>query len=257
MRVLQFVTLFLALSVVCGCSHRRAQRNPVTPSFCECSTCRSDQERLIREGAIPAEHFQGFQGSEIGKPVEATAPFASSPVEAPLAAPPAVNDFAPEYSSEPSLGSTTKSRYSSGNPIEMDKAPQAFSSPVVDEISPGSIQLTPNNKANDLQLDLRGTNEDTPFNLVPTETVPDGAFKPFDRDVFKVKSKIENTPPLSEQPSILIDKVSETYQPDLSGLVPSIEPPTQVPELDDPEANDFQIPRPLAAKPFDSRTRAT
>ena len=264
MRVFQFVTLFLALTVVCGCSHRRAQRNPypVTASFCDCSTCRHDQERLVREGAIPAEHFQAYEGSGTAVPFEATAPLATAPLAtaplataplatAPLAAPPAVNDFSPEYSNaisesssqSTSQGSTTKSRYSSGNPIEMgDEAPQAFGAPVVDEIKSDIFQVPPSNTTNDLQLNLLDSGDIPPIDQVPTETLPDGAFKPFNREVFKVKSEIENTMPLNEQPSILIDKVSESFQPDLGSFTPPTEQPIQLPQLDEPESNDFQLP---------------
>ena len=235
MRVVQFVTLFLALSVVCGCSHRRSQRVPVAATFCDCSTCRCEQQRLISEGAVPADHFQSYGHSELGEPVATIAPAQASPV---------VNDFAPEYSNAAGSGSKTSSPYSSGNPIEMDgEAPQMFSPPVVDDIITDKNQFLPSTSPPDLNLELPKSNQITPesgdfgpIDQIPSETLPNGAFKPFNRDVFKVKSQIESVP-LQQQPSILIEKVSETHQPDLSSLVPQVR---------EPETNDFQIPDSLA-----------
>ena len=234
MRVLQFVTLFLALAVVCGCSHRRAQRNPVvTASLCDCATCRCDQERLIREGAIPADHFNNFEVSQ-GSNLIATPPPLATPL--PLAAPP--SDLSPEYTSEPA----PVSPFTSGNPIEMDsEAPQTFSSPVVDKIETENFQLPASDSSNDLKLDLPGSNQITPLDQIPTETIPNGAFKPFNRDVFKAKSQIENTLPVDDQPSILIDKVTETYQADLSSIAPPTKQLPQLLEVQEPESNDFQM----------------
>jgi len=234
MRVVKFVTLFLALSVVTGCSHRRAQQARVTPSLCECAACRCDQERLIREGAIPADHYNDYQPSEASAPVEVVSPFAT---------PSKPNDFAPQYATEPSDGAKQLSPFASGNPIEMDmEAPGTFSPPTVDEIRTDTTPFQSNDPANDLQLNLPSANPITPPGDVPSETIPDGAFKPFNRDVFKVKSKIEDAIPLQDQPSILIEKVSKKDQPDLSSIAPAKNPQLQLSKLREPEANDFQLP---------------
>ena len=243
MRVSQFVTLFLALTVVCGCSHRRTQRVPVTASLCECSTCRCDQERLIREGAIPADHFEGFDNSQTEVPAATPSPFEAQPT---------ANDIAPEYgSSSPNSVPTTRSPYSSGNPIEMGEAPQTLNAPAVDKIKVDSNQFPPSASGSDLNLNLEQppsnqiTTEPEEFGTIdqiPSQTLPDGAFQPFDRDVFKVKSKIENVKPVDQQPSILIDTVSDNYQPDLSSLVLPSERQLQMPQAVQPSTNDFSIP---------------
>ena len=231
MRVVQFVTLFLALAVVTGCSHRRAPRPVTTTSLCECSTCRCDQERLIREGAVPADHFGNIEFSETSQPVSTVTPHA---------APAKTNDFASDYSSEPK---SSGSPYSSGNPIEMDsEAPQTFAMPAIDKIKTDKTPFLQNNSNNDLQLDLPDSNQIKPLDQVPSETFPNGAFKPFDRDVFRVKSKIDNVMPLEEQPSILIDKTTERHQPDLSSNSAPQNLQLRMPQLDELETSDFQIP---------------
>ena len=221
MRVVQFVTLFLALAVMCGCSHRRAQQQPVTTSFCECSTCRCDQERLIREGAIPAGHFQNSEAFQTSEPIATVAP---------LAAPLRTNDFAPEYASEPVVGAP--SPYSSGNPIEMDgKVPQAFDVPQVDNIQ-DNTQVPPSTPAKELKLEWPSSTPVTPPDQIPSELVPDGAFKPFNREVFKVEANAEAKLPQDEKPSTLIDKLSMTNEPELNSFVPP---------LKEPDTTDFQL----------------
>lgn len=237
MRVVKFVTLFLALAVVTGCSHRRAHQTPVTSSLCECSACRCDQERLIRDGAIPADHFNNYQSSEASQPAE------TIETASPFAAPAKPNDFAPEYADEPTGGASGLSPFLSGNPIEMDsEAPGTFSPPVIEKIKTDSTVFPPSQPTNNLQLNLPSSNPITPPGDVPSETIPDGAFKPFNRDVFKVKSKIQGSMPLQEQPSILIKKVSERQQPDLSSFTPAKNLQLQLPKLREPETNDFKLP---------------
>ena len=235
MRVAQFITLFLALSVVTGCSHRRASRPVTTSSLCECSTCRCDQERLIRQGAVPADHFENYEVSQN---------YVSHQTVTPLAPPPQTNDFVSEYASEPV--NTISSPYSSGNPIEMDgEAPQAFGAPVVDEIKTETTPFLPSNSSNDLQLDLPSAKPIVPADQVPTETFPGGAFKPFNREVFKVKDEFENAVPFKQETSDLVEKASETFQPKLSSAVAPQNLQLQLPPVDVPESNEFKIPEPI------------
>ena len=128
-----------------------------------------------------------------------------------------------------------------------DAAPESLSLPVVDEIEVEQTPFAPNDSPSSLNLELPNSNQIEPgdfepIDQIPNVTVPDSSFKPFNRDVFKVKSKIENVMPLEEQSSILIDKVSESHQPDLSSFAPTNNLQLQLSQGDEPETNNFQIP---------------
>lgn len=225
MRVLQFVTLFLALSVLAGCSHRRGLQTqteaPVaTKSLCDCWSCRADQERLIQSGAVPADHFGKAKSVDPDEPVAST-------------------ELTPEYSDAPDLEVVPKSPYASGNPVEMGSdGPDQISLPVVKEIETERTPPPPK--------------DFVPIDQLPTKKASDGVFKPFDTDAFKPKSEVEKSIPLDQQPSILIDKAIEVDQPNLGSVAPSAtqqEDHFQLPELSDvDETNESQVEGTVARK---------
>ena len=231
MRVYQFITIFLALGIACGCSHRRAQRQPVAATLCDCATCRFEQERLINSGAAPAEHFES---SGHVKTLSTSAPELLDPT---VAAEP--SGLSPEYDN----AVEKKSPFPSGNPIDMDEAPQQFNAPAVDKIK--SLQDQIPNDTLKLTPETGGL---PPFGQHPAQKSSDNSFKPFSRDLFKAKSETSPKVPLEQQPSILIDKVSEAGQPDL-GAVTS--PPTSQFQLSlsEPSSSDFRIPDSITAPP--------
>ena len=244
MRVYQFITLFLALGIACGCSHRRAQQQPVAATLCDCAACRCEQERLISTGAVPAEHF--------GNSIPATTLPTNEPelmapaVAAPETVQPVVvepSELSPEYTTDSGNAAENKSPFSSGNPIDMDEAPQQFNAPAVDKIK--SLQDQIPNDTLKLTPETGGL---PPFGQHPAQKSSDNSFKPFSRDLFKAKSETSPKVPLEQQPSILIDKVSEAGQPDL-GAVTS--PPTSQFQLSlsEPSSSDFRIPDSITAPP--------
>ena len=217
MRVYQFITIFLALGIACGCSHRRAQRQPVAATLCDCATCRFEQERLINSGAAPAEHFES---SGHVKTLSTSAPELLAPT---VAAEP--SGLSPEYDN----AVEKKSPFPSGNPIDMDEAPQLFNAPVV-----GRVISLPDQISNDTLKITPEVSSPPPLGQSPAEN----SFKPFSRDLFKVKSE---TVPLEQQPSILIDKVTEASQPDLGAVTPESTSEFQL-SLSEPSSNDFRVP---------------
>ena len=236
MRVYQFITLFLALGIACGCSHRRAQRQPVAASLCDCSACRYEQERLISAGAVPAEHFENSAHSTISSVGE---PTAAKPVTA------EPSELSPEYTVDSGNENVEKSPFSSGNPIEMDEPPQLFNVPAVDKIESlqeqipsGTLELTPDSGS----IDSVGQQ--------PGQSSSENVFQPFNRDVFKVKSETTAPVPLEQQPSILIDKVSETSQPDLGAITPPSTSQFQL-SLSEPSSSDFEIPDSIVNTPVE------
>ena len=244
MRVYQFITIFLALGIACGCSHRRAQQQPVAATLCDCAACRCEQERLISTGAVPAEHF--------GNSIPATTLPTNEPelmapaVAAPETVQPVVvepSELSPEYTTDSSNADEKKSPFSSGNPIDIDEAPQQFNAPAVDGIKPlqdqipnGTLKLAPE------------PGSLPPLGQHPAQDSSDNSFKPFSRDLFKVKSETSPKVPLEQQPSILIDKVSEAVQPNLGTVTP---PPTSEFQLSlsEPSSSDFRITDSITASP--------
>ena len=69
MRVFQFIMLFLALVVVCGCSHRRIHRTPVATSVCSCEACQHEQQQLIDSGAVPENYFERSEAPETSETI--------------------------------------------------------------------------------------------------------------------------------------------------------------------------------------------
>lgn len=238
MRVYQFITLFLALGVACGCSHRRAQQQPMAASLCDCATCRCEQERMINTGAVPAERFD-YSGAAAVPAV--TAPDSVPPMASPVE--PQSNELSPVYASDPGSEVVSESPFSSGNPIDMDEAPQQFNVPNVDK-----IDLLPNQIPNDTLELTPQPGSLNPLGQNGTENSSENAFKPFDRDIFKVKSESSTPLPPEQQPSILIDKVSEASQPDLSAVTPPSTSQFQL-SLSEPNSDEFEIPDDIASAP--------
>ena len=231
MRVYQFITIFLALGITCGCSHRRAQQQPVAATLCDCATCRYEQQRLINAGAVPAEHFENSSPAK----TPTTAPELLTPAaESPVAAEP--SELSPEYTTDSDNAVEKRSPFSSGNPINMDEAPQLFNAPVVDE-----VKSLPNQIPNDTLKLTPEVSSPPPIGQRPEEN----SFKPFSRDLFKVKSE---KVPLEQQPSILIDKVTETSPPDLDAVDPKPTSQFQL-SFSEPSSSDFSIPDSITAAP--------
>ena len=247
MRVYQFITLFLAVGIACGCSHRRPQQQPVAATLCDCSACRCEQERLISTGAVPAEHF------------DRSAPATTLPASEPSLAEPRAaepSELSPEYTTD-SGSSGNESPFSSGNPIEMDEAPQPFSSsnPIEMDEAPQLFNAPAVDKIESLQdqipsntLELTPEPSSPPVGQFPAQNSSENVFKPFSRDLFKAKSETSTPIPLEQQPSILIDKVSETKQPDLGAVTPPSTSQFQL-SLSEPSSSDFKIPDSIANSP--------
>ena len=252
MRVYQFITLFLAIGIVCGCSHRRrAHQQPVarTATLCDCAACRHEQERLISTGAVPAEHF--------GNPVSTTTlPASNSASVAPTqavpidVAPPGAasvtseqSELSPEYTPDSKDAVVNESPFSSGNPIEINEAPGLFNVPVVDE-----IESHPNQIPSDTLKLTPEPSGITPLGQRPAQDSSENVFQPFSRDLFKAKSKTNAPLPPEQQPSILIDKVSEASQPDLGAVTPSPTSEFQL-SLSELSSSDLEIPDSVISAP--------
>ena len=255
MRVYQFITIFLALGIACGCSHRRAQQQPVAATLCDCAACRYEQERLISADAVPAEHF--------GNSIPATTLPTNEPelmaptVAAPETVQPVVvepSELSPEYTTDSSNADEKKSPFSSGNPIDIDEAPQQFNAPAVDGVKPLQDQI-PNGT-------LKFAPEPgslPPLGQHPAQDSSDNSFKPFSRDLFKVKSETSPKVPLEQQPSILIDKVepqASTFEAVSNIATPDFASNTRnfVPEISQPtetvvEGQLYEDPVVLYARP--------
>ena len=238
MRVYQFITLFLALGIACGCSHRRAQYQPVAEALCGCSTCRSAQEQMIGIGAVPSDHFEGSVP-------EAALPASETAVPQPATS--EQGELSPEYTNDSGSKGDKASPFSSGNPVEMDQAPQQiappqFNIPAVDMIEAPPKQLP------------QSTLELTPSAGSPVQDSSESVFQPFNRDLFKVKNKTNSPIPLEQQPSILIEKVSETTQPDLGFVTPPTTSKFE-PSFSEPSSNDFKIPDSITAVPAEVEPR--
>ena len=259
MRVFQFITLFLALTVACGCSHRRAQREPVAATLCDCATCRAEQSQMISVGAVPAERFQYSETSVVTSAptlitdsvvtstptlttipsVTTTAPAATLEdsgftMEMPAATKP--SDISPEYASDPGDEVVTEPPFSSSESVEMDEAPQQFNVPEVKEIE------SPSN-----MLDLGGSNF-SPVKQLPQQETTDNAFLPFNRDLFNAKSEASVPLPVERQPSVLIERVSEGSQLELDTVAPPAGSQFQL-LLNEPSSNEFEIQDSIVSAP--------
>ena len=232
MRAYQFVTLFLVITVVCGCSHRRVHRRSVSTSSCACESCRFEKERLEVSGAIPADYFGHSEAFETVEPESKDSATASSS-----------SILSPEYSSDVGGEVVTESPFFSGNPVDMDsEAPESFVAPSDDDSQAPSGELLPGNIP---ELNLKTTPE---IPLVPSSTqdAPESDFRPVDSELSKISTESPtqiSIMSIEQQPPTLIDKVSEIHEPELSLPMP---PATQqlipIPVLEFPaDDNDFRI----------------
>lgn len=232
MRAYQFVTLFLVITVVCGCSHRRVHRRPISTSSCACDSCRFEKEQLIESGAIPAGYFGHSEAFETVEPESKDSATASSS-----------SILSPEYSSDVGGEVVTESPFFSGNPVDMgSEAPESFVAPSDDDSQAPSGELLSGNIP---ELNLKTTPE---IPLVPSSTqdAPESDFRPVDSELSKISTESPtqiSIMSIERQPPTLIDKVSEIHEPELSLPMP---PATQqlipIPVLEFPaDDNDFRI----------------
>lgn len=232
MRAYQFVTLFLVITVVCGCSHRRVHRRPISTSSCACDSCRFEKEQLIESGAIPAGYFGHSEAFETVEPESKDSATASSS-----------SILSPEYSSDVGGEVVTESPFFSGNPVDMgSEAPESFVAPSDDDSQAPSGELLSGNIP---ELNLKTTPE---IPLVPSSTqdAPESDFRPVDSELSKISTESPtqiSIMSIEQQPPTLIDKVSEIHEPELSLPMP---PATQqlipIPVLEFPaDDNDFRI----------------
>ena len=232
MRAYQFVTLFLVITVVCGCSHRRVHRRPISTSSCACDSCRFEKEQLIESGAIPAGYFGHSEAFETVEPESKDSATASSS-----------SILSPEYSSDVGGEVVTESPFFSGNPVDMgSEAPESFVATSDDDSQAPSGELLSGNIP---ELNLKTTPE---IPLVPSSTqdAPESDFRPVDSELSKISTESPtqiSIMSIEQQPPTLIDKVSEIHEPELSLPMP---PATQqlipIPVLEFPaDDNDFRI----------------
>ena len=205
MRAYQFVTLFLVITVVCGCSHRRVHRRPISTSSCACDSCRFEKEQLIESGAIPADYFGHSEAFETVEPESKDSATASSS-----------SILSPEYSSDVGGEVVTESPFFSGNPVDMDsEAPESFVAPSDDDSQAPSGELLLGNIP---ELNLKTTSE---IPLVPSSTqdAPESDFRPVDSEL------------------------SEIHEPELSlPMPPATQQLIPIPVLEFPaDDNDFRI----------------
>ena len=244
MRAYQFVTLFLVITVVCGCSHRRVHRRPVSTSSCACESCRFEKEQLIESGAIPAGYFGH---SEVSEYSETEGYEVVEPENKDLATASESNSLSPEYSNDVGDEIVIESPFTSGNPVDMNsESPQDLVAPVRDEPRTPSGDLLPGNIP-ELKLKLEATPE-VPLGQSSIQDTPEVNFRPFDSELSKINSESGMQIPVAQQPSILRDEVLEISQPG-----PGLPPLQLIPVLENStDRNNLRMPNPAVSTPLSS-----
>ena len=245
MRVFQFIMLFLALVVVCGCSHRRIHRTPVATSVCSCEACQHEQQQLIDSGAVPEDYFER---SEAPEPSETITPETIVTTnEDLLLTEPQSNELSPEYASDSNDEVVDESPFSSGNPVDMNnEAPRSFNVPAVDEVNTPPPNIKVDNSSS-LTLEVK---PDDPSIQDSTQTSPEDVFQPSNREIFEIKTEPSKPIPLNKQPSILIDQSPESNQFDSGSTVPTATPQLTLPLSESASNNGLQIPDTIVSVPL-------